>query len=219
MRELLGPRAECLVLVFVVFLFRTVLKSNATQACTCTWPAESPVTEAVPRTSHQMCVSDVSALTSTSRAQLSIHIISVFPRSRVNITRHKILDYERSKCQGLHAGNTKSCDGGKGQRNGSAAFGSERAIEWERRQDASQIMSPPSLNSVPREDTRIPRDYFPGNITLYINKTRSKSDHDTFQSHNPKSMQGKGAWFSVKISKTLFLKRCLKDNWSCFLSR
>lgn len=63
---------------------------------------------------------------------------------------------------------------------------------------------PPSLNSVPPEDTRIPRDYCPGNIMLYINKICSKSDHDTFQSHNTMSMQGKGAWFSLAISKTSF---------------
>lgn len=67
-------------------------------------------------------------LTSTSRARLSIQIISAFPRSRVNITRHMIPDNERSKCQGLHAGSTKTWDGEREKRNGSAAFGYERAI-------------------------------------------------------------------------------------------
>lgn len=47
---------------------------------------------------------------------MDIHIISVFPRSRVNRTRHKIPDYERLKKQGWHAGNTKSRDGERGKK-------------------------------------------------------------------------------------------------------
>lgn len=76
---------------------RSVLKANATQRTrACIWPVGSLVIEAVLKDISF----DVSIrfLTSTSRAPLSIQIISAFPRNRVNITRHTIPRNERSKC-------------------------------------------------------------------------------------------------------------------------